>query len=266
MNALRFENKVVIVTGGASGIGFATAMLFAEEGALVAVNDMRTEAADAAVQEIRARCGRAIAVPGDVSDPDFARASVRKLVTDHGRVDVLVNNAAMITLGSAESIPVETWTRTVAVNLNAPFFWAQAVAAESMLARGEGVIVNVASIAGQVGGPSMAAYVATKHGVVGLTKALAVDWGSLGTRVNALCPGLTETEMVKAVRTREPAMFVERQNRIPLGHPATPLDQAHAILFMASAEASSVHGLIMNVDGGTVAMSSGYSIRRTGTA
>lgn len=266
MNAMRFDRKVVVITGGASGIGFAAARLFAAEGAVVAINDIRAEAADAVAGEIRAAGGRAIAVPGDVCDVDRVRAIVRQLVADHGRIDVLVNNAAMISLGAAEVIPADTWARTVAVNLDGPFFWAQAVAVDSMLPRRDGVIVNVASIAGLVGGPNMAAYVATKHGVVGLTKALAVEWGPCGIRVNALCPGLTETDMVKAVRARDPEMFEERQNRIPLGRPATPEDQAEAILFMASPAASSVHGLIMNVDGGTVAMSSGYSIRRTGTS
>lgn len=259
---MRFEQKVVVITGGASGIGLAAARLFAAEGAVVAINDIRAEAAEVAAGEIRGRGGRAFALAGDAADTEQVRCAVRRTVADYGRIDVLVNNAAVIAVEATEALSAANWNRTIAINLGGPFFWAQAVAVESMLPRRDGVIVNVASIAGLVGGPNMASYVASKHGVVGLTKALAVDWGPHGIRVNALCPGLTETDMVKAVRLSNPAMFADRQNRIPLGRPATPEDQAHAIAFMASSEASSVHGLIMNVDGGTVAMSSGYSVQR----
>jgi NAD(P)-dependent dehydrogenase (short-subunit alcohol dehydrogenase family) len=154
----------------------------------------------------------------------------------------------------------------MAVNLDGTFYWAQAVASRSMIPRRAGAIVNVASIAGLVGFPNAASYVASKHGVVGLTKALAVDWGQYNIRVNALCPGMTwGSNLSKADLAKNPNHFVDRVPRIPLGHAAQPEDQANAILFLASAEASYAHGLIMNVDGGQIALSSGHTAPRDAT-
>ena len=152
---------------------------------------------------------------------------------------------------SSEAIPIDAWREVIAVNLDGTFYWSRAVAARSMIPRRTGVIVNVASLAGLVGIPNAAPYVASKHAVVGLTKALAIDWAQYNIRVNAVCPGMTWTNLSKADRARNPDMFVEREGRIPLGHAADPEEQAKAILFLASAEASHVHGSIMNVDGGS---------------
>jgi NAD(P)-dependent dehydrogenase (short-subunit alcohol dehydrogenase family) len=146
--------------------------------------------------------------------------------------------------------------------LDGPFFWSQSVAAASMLPRRSGAIVNVASLAGLISGPRIAAYTASKHGLVGLTKALAVEWGPFGIRVNAICPGFTETDMVAAARASNPEMFAERVGRIPLGIAATADDQANAILFLASDQAAAIAGLAMNIDGGTLAMASGFSVVR----
>jgi NAD(P)-dependent dehydrogenase (short-subunit alcohol dehydrogenase family) len=123
-------------------------------------------------------------------------------------------------------------------------------------------IVNVASMAGVVGVPNAAPYVASTRGVVGLTKALAIDWGQYGIRVNALCPGMTVSNLSQADRAKNPQMFVERERRVPLAYSAQPEEQAHAILFLASAEARYAHGLIMNLDGGPTALSSGHSAPR----
>lgn len=257
---MRFREKVVVITGGASGIGFAAAQQFAAEGALVVINDLHASQVEAAVERINQSGRRAFRIVGDVADPNAVRSNVREILAEHGRIDVLVNNAAVIMVEPAEAISLTNWNRVVAINLNGVFHWAQSVAAESMIPNRGGVIINVASIAGMVAGPYMASYIATKHAVVGLTKALAIEWGARGIRVNALCPGLTETELVKAKRAENPAMFEERERRIPLGRVATPEDQASAILYMASPSSSSVHGLIMNVDGGQLAMSSGYAL------
>jgi NAD(P)-dependent dehydrogenase (short-subunit alcohol dehydrogenase family) len=154
------------------------------------------------------------------------------------------------------------WRRVLSVNLDGPFFWSQAVAIASMLPRRSGAIVNVSSLAGLVSGPNIAAYTASKHGLVGLTKALAIEWAPRGIRVNAICPGFTETNLVAAARIANPVMFAERVARIPTGVAATAEDQADAILFLASDQARAIAGLVMNIDGGTLAMSSGFSVVR----
>jgi len=259
----RFQDQVVVITGGARGIGFAAAKQFAKEGARVVINDLDPGAVETAVSQIKQEGGQALGVACDVSDHAQVRTSVERVMSETGRIDVLVNNAGIIGRAETVSLEPETWTRVLAVNLNGVFFWAQAVAAASMIPRRSGSIVNVASLAGLTGIPNGASYVASKHGVVGLTKALAVDWGPYNIRVNAVCPGITLTDMTAADRARNPAMYASETNgtrvqSIPLGHAATAEDQAHAILFLASAEAGSVHGLIMNVDGGNLALSSGH--------
>jgi len=256
----RFKDKIVVVTGGASGIGFHSAKLFAAEGAVVAINDCSPDGAQAAVKSIEEQGGRAMAIPGDVADVDQVRANVRKVISRYGRIDILVNNAGIISLAPFSEVKVEDWRRVLAVNLDGVFFWAQCVVVESMIPNKAGVIVNVSSAAGLAGIPSNVAYVASKHGVVGLTKALAVELGRYNIRVNAICPGATETDLVKRLAAKDPGLIEGRRQRIPLGRVATCDDQAHAILFLASPEAASVHGLIMSVDGGSIAMHSGYSV------
>ena len=255
----KFQDKVVVVTGGASGIGFETARLFAEAGAIVAINDVRGEAAEKAAGILARTGGRATAFPGDISSIESVRKNAREIVARFGRVDVLVNNAGLSTFAPAEELAIETWRKAIAVNLDGAFFWAQTVAVASMIPNRAGVIVNVASGAGLAAIPNNVAYVASKHGVVGLTKALAVEWGRYGIRVNCLCPGVTETDMIRSDAAKHPALFAERRKRVPLGRSAQPIEQAEAILFLSAPEASYVHGLIMNVDGGQQALFSGFS-------
>jgi NAD(P)-dependent dehydrogenase (short-subunit alcohol dehydrogenase family) len=252
-----FADKVAIITGGASGIGLAAARRLSEEGAAVAINDLDADRVRAAVLALG---GAAIAIPGDASSPEVARNRTAEVIAMLGRVDILINSAGIFYRGPAEKIATNDWRRVMAVDLDGAFFWAQAVAAQSMLANRSGAIVNVASTAGLNAGPGAAPYVAAKHGVVGLTKALAVEWGPFGVRVNALCPGITETEMVAHSWKGQDEAYAERLARIPTGRAATPDEQAEAILFMASPLSGSVNGLIMNVDGGNLALSSGYSV------
>ncbi|MFP3554859.1 SDR family NAD(P)-dependent oxidoreductase [Paraburkholderia sp. SIMBA_049] len=259
---MRFKDQIVVVTGAAGGIGLATAQAFAREGAQVVITDVATDLVSATVKDIESQGGRVMGLTGDVSNPSTVSEHADAVMRAFGRVDVLVNNAGIIRRGPSAEVTVEAWQQVMSVNLDGTFFWAQAVASRSMIPRRAGAIINVASIGGLVGFPNAASYTASKHAVVGLTKALAVDWGQYNIRVNAICPGMTWSNLSKADVAKNPQHYAVREPRIPLGHAAQPEEQANAILFLASADASHVHGLIMNIDGGQVALSSGHSAPR----
>lgn len=258
---MRFKDQVVVITGAGSpqGIGFAAARIFAAEGALVAINDLDPTKVDAAVQRIKDGGGQAMAAACDATDDVAVGQTVERILAAAGQIDVLCNNAGMHLLYDAADLTPADWRRMMAINVDAMFYWAQAVGKRSMLPRGKGAIVNTASGAGLVGIPKSAAYVASKHAVVGLTKALAVEWGPLGIRVNAIGPGLTMTDMVSTGIAQHAEMFADRQRRIPLGRASTPDEPAKAMVFLASSDASSVNGHLLMIDGGTTAMSAGYT-------
>jgi NAD(P)-dependent dehydrogenase (short-subunit alcohol dehydrogenase family) len=261
----RFKDQVVVVTGAARGIGFVTAEKLAHEGAQVVLVDLELSAVSAAAESLVSNGARAWAVAGDVSNASEVRANVAEIVSKFGRIDVLVNNAAITSYHAPEALPEETWRRELDVCLGGTFFWSQSVANASMIAASKGVIVNVGSGAALAGIPRCAAYVSAKHGVVGLTKALAVDWGQYGIRVNCVCPGLTYTELSKFVATKNPEMMKQRELRIPLQRGAQPEEVADAILFLGSAESGSISGVALAIDGGTLALSSGFSAPRDAT-
>ncbi|HSW20008.1 MAG TPA: SDR family NAD(P)-dependent oxidoreductase [Ramlibacter sp.] len=262
--AMRFKDKVMVVTGAARGIGFATARLAALEGALVVIGDLDGQSVDAAVQGITAEGGRALGVVGDVCSQSQVIRNVEQVMQAFGRIDVLVNNAASFSHKSAAELSEQQWRRELDVCLTGAFLWSQAAAVASMIPRREGAIVNVGSGAALAGMPHAAGYIAAKHGVVGLTKALAVDWGQYGIRVNCVCPGFTWTDLARKGAETNPEMMRQRVARIPLGAGAQPDEQAHAILFLASAQAGAISGVALPVDGGTLALSSGYSAPRDG--
>lgn len=261
---MNFSEKVVVITGAARGIGRATADLLAQEGAHTVICDLDSDAVESAVDQITSAGHPAFGVVGDVRHRDTVRANVDQIMAEYGRIDVLVNNAGGQKTIPAEDLSEEQWRRELDVVLSGTFFWSQAVGVASMIPRRTGAIVNVGSGAGLAAIPDSVSYVAAKHAVVGLTKALAVDWAQYGIRVNCVCPGFTWTELARRIASANPELLAERVRRIPLGHGAQPEDIARAIVFFASDRAREISGTVLPVDGGTLAMESGYSAPRRG--
>ncbi|MEU1178573.1 glucose 1-dehydrogenase [Streptomyces sp. NPDC005820] len=248
--ATGLEGRSVVVTGAGSGIGRATALAFAAEGARVLVADLNADGARAVVKEIEAAGGTAVAVTGDLSEQSVVDEVANTAVERFGGVDVLVNNAGIMDRMSAlADVDDAEWERVIRVNLTAPFLLTRAVLPH-MLAAGRGAIVSTASEAGLRGSAAGAAYTASKHGVVGLTKSLAVMYRGKGIRANAIAPGGTKTAItVDADRTAHgPAAL--GPHFVNVGRVAEPEEQAAAIVFLASDAASNINGVVLPVDDG----------------
>jgi NAD(P)-dependent dehydrogenase (short-subunit alcohol dehydrogenase family) len=246
-----FADRTVLVTGGGSGIGRATALAFAGRGARVVISDIDEAAARAVAEEVEAAGGEALALRTDVSRGDEVEAMTRAAVERFGGVDVSVHSAGTggMDAPTAEHTE-EAWRQVLDVNLTGVWLCMKQVI-PLMLARGGGVIVNVASVAGLLGFPRHAAYAASKHGVVGLTRTAALEYGRLGIRINAVCPGFTRTPMVTD-RMLGGSAEAERQlaSRVPLGRLATPEEIAASIVYAASDEAGFMIGHTLVLDGG----------------
>jgi NAD(P)-dependent dehydrogenase (short-subunit alcohol dehydrogenase family) len=249
------QGKVALVTGGASGIGRATALLLAAEGAAVAVVDLDERGARAVARQASDAGGRAIAVECDVSDSPQAKATVERVVSAFGRLDILFNNAGIIHHASVTDTTEEDWDRVMSVNVRSIFLMCKH-AVPLMIRAGGGAIVNTASDWGLVGGPRTAAYCASKGAVVQLTRALAIDHGPQGIRVNCVCPGDTDTPLLRteaAQLGRAIEDLVAEGKRVPLGRIGTPEEIARIVLFLASDAASFVTGSALPADGGALA-------------
>ena len=240
--------RVAVITGSAQGIGRRTAELFAAKGYAVALIDLRSsEQTMAAVQELGAP---ALDLVGDISNEHAVNGFVSIVKQTWGRVDTLVNNAGISFIAPAETVSGAEFLRVLEVNLLAPFLLARGFG-RMMLEQGSGSIVNVASIAGLVGIGDRSAYNASKHGLIGLTRTLAAEWGGRGVRSNAVCPGWVKTEMDVADQASSGYTDEDITSRNPMGRFATPEEIAKAILFLADPEQSSfVNGQALAVDGG----------------
>lgn len=246
----RLNGKIAIVTGASSGIGRATAKLFAQEGASVVVGARRREELDSLVQEVTAAGGKAVAMAGDVQSESYAKALVELAVSRFGRLDIAFNNAGtMGEAGPSTQVSAQGWNDALATNLSSAFFGAKHQIPE-MVRQGGGSIIFTSTFVGySVGFPGAAAYAASKSGLVGLTQALAAEYGPQQVRVNAILPGAVDTAMYRDVNnTAESQAFITGLHA--LKRVATAEELARSVLYLASEDASFVTGTAMLVDGG----------------
>jgi 3-oxoacyl-[acyl-carrier protein] reductase len=240
------KDKVATVTGASQGIGRETALALAEAGAKVAVAARNEEKLTSLVAEITAAGGDAFAVKMDVADLEQVKTGFRQIVERFGRLDILVNNAAVTRDGLSMRMKQEDWEAVVRTNLTGAHFCIQQALPTMMKARA-GRIINISSVVAQSGNAGQANYVAAKAGLIGLTKAIAIEIASRGITVNAVAPGFIETPMTDVLPDK---VKEELKTRIPLGRMGSPRDVASAIVFLASDEAGYITGHVLNVNGG----------------
>ena len=242
----RLKDKVAVITGSGMGLGQAMALLFSREGAKIVVPDINTEAGEETVDAIREEGGDAIFVRADVSKSEDAERMIAAAVDSYGSVDVLVNNAGVQVEKNVPDTTEEEWDYVLGVNLKGTFLCAKA-AIPQMRRQGSGSIICISSISGLVGQPNQASYNASKHGVIGLVRAMACDHAGEGIRVNAICPGSMNTPMAANIPEEHLAPY-RKANLFERF--AEPMEVAYAALFLASDESSYVTGSVMTVDGG----------------
>ncbi len=246
MPAGRFSGKVVIVTGGGSGIGAATAHRFAADGATVVITGRSEDKLDSTVADAPAG-STVIARTADTSDEQAITHLVDEVAREHGRLDTLVNNAAVARPGTVTDLDADTWRQVMSIDVDGVFYASKAALPHLQATKGS--IVNVGSVSGLGGDWGMAAYNAAKGAVVNLTNAMALDHGPDGVRVNAVHPSLTETDMSAGIREDDDTLAKFR-DRIPMGRPADPAEVGDVIAFLASDDARFVNGAHLPVDGG----------------
>ncbi len=246
MTTARLPNKVCLITGAAQGIGLATALKFAQEGAIVIVCDIKQDGVDAAVAQCRALGATAEGFVADVTQRATIDALVASVQAQFGRIDVLVNNAGITQDARLQKMTLEQFDRVIDVNLRGVFHCAQAVA-DLMVAQGSGVILNASSVVGIYGNFGQTNYAATKFGVIGFTKTWSRELGPKGIRVNAVAPGFITTPMVAAMPEK---VLQDLQAKVPLRRLGQPEEVANVYAFLASDEASYINGAVIEVSGG----------------
>lgn len=256
----RLANKVALITGGTSGIGAATAQVFAREGARVAITGRRRELGEQVVGGIRSSGGEAIFVAADVTRAEECRRSIDEVIKAYGRIDVLFNNAGIVTPGTLEDTSEVDWQYTFDVNVKGVYLMTKLVVPimRAQSAQGGGVIVNNASDWGVVGGPGYAAYSASKGAVVLMTKTVALEVARDNIRVNAICPGDTYVDRWRIDERHNPSVDFEAELKalgedLPIGRVGTVDEIAQAVLFLACDDSSFMTGATLIVDGGNTA-------------
>jgi 3-oxoacyl-[acyl-carrier protein] reductase len=243
---MTLNGRVALVTGGSRGIGKAIALRLAGAGAFTIVNYVRrAEAARETLRLIRERGGDGVVVPFDVADAVAVAGEIGRIIREKGRLDILVNNAGVSRDGLIVRMKEEDWDRTIDTNLKGAFNCCRA-AARQMIRQRWGRIVNIASVVAEAGNPGQVNYCASKAGMIGLTKALARELGSRNIRVNAVAPGLVETDMTASLEDRKE----EIRKNIPLLRIGNPDDVAGAVLFLVSGDSDYITGQVLRVDGG----------------
>jgi 3-oxoacyl-[acyl-carrier protein] reductase len=242
----RLENKIAIVTGGADGIGKATAVRFAAEGAAVVIWDMNVEKGEATTAEINADGGNVRFMKVNTAVYAEVEAATKKVAELYGKVEILINNAGITRDATIKKMTPELWQQVIDVNLTGVFNCAKC-AAEVMVAQGWGRIINASSVVALYGNFGQANYVATKAGVIGMTKTLAKELGRKGVTVNAVAPGFIATEMVKKM---PPEVLKSMEEKVPLKRLGLPEEIAAIYAFLSSDEAAYINGTVISVDGG----------------
>jgi NAD(P)-dependent dehydrogenase (short-subunit alcohol dehydrogenase family) len=248
----RLENKVAWISGANSGIGEAAARLFAREGAKVALIGRRMALSRRIAAEVEAEGGEALAIACDVSSERAVRDSIRRTVRRFGGLDILVNNAGMVDIKPLHQYSSRQWDKVMNVNVKSMFF-AVKYSIPHLRRSGRGCIVNIGSISSFVGQALTPVYTTTKHAVVGLTKSIALDYAADGIRCNCVCPGITDTPMLREHLNAQPdpdAALAARLRRVPMGVPLTPHDAARSILFFSCDDSFGITGTTLIIDAG----------------
>ncbi|SFZ79180.1 3-oxoacyl-[acyl-carrier-protein] reductase [Chitinimonas taiwanensis] len=245
---MRLANKVTVITGAASGIGQATALRFAKEGARVVVCDINQAGIDNVVSEIVAAGGQAIGYVVNVTDKASITAMVAGVKTQWSRVDVLVNNAGIVADAQLSKMTDEQFDRVIDINLKGVYNCTKAVV-DTMIEQGSGVILNASSVVGLYGNFGQTNYAAAKFGVIGFTKTWAKELGKRGIRSNAVCPGFVATPILKDMPEK---VIQAMEEKVPMRRLAQPEEIASVYLFLASDDASYINGAVLSVDGGLV--------------